>query len=190
MADKNQASVVQMLHSYGFIVRADPTMRYATADEPGRADLMCVHNGLGVMIECKNSEMAFNLSEWTPRQRDWAQNYCVNEPFNVDYFVALTLGVDRPNANPVEYAPKRTWLIPCLRFVYVCSIIEPIQASLPYRATKGYSLILQEKRWDAINLFGDFELPWGKNPDGKGGWTIPNNHVFYQDYIAIPELEW
>jgi len=188
MADKNQPGMMTMLHEFGFITRADITERFATGDAPGRADIMVARGGRSCMVECKYSENGFDLDEWRDNQREWSDIYCSAAPFSTQYWLCLTLGSDRAGLDQTRFSPKRSWLVPREFMLEVDKRFRPIQKTIPYRVGPGYSLELQAKGWDAIKLFASFELPWGKLPSEKSGWTVPSSHIFYQMYVAPPAL--
>lgn len=178
MADKYQAEVVKSLHSLHFGVRADITERFATGDEPGRADLMVVMGGLGCYIENKTGSAAFDFSQWRDNQRQWWQEVCV--PTKTPYFLCIFIGDNPPNYDPEKYRPRRAFLVLAEAWLEVEAQLKPYQNSLPYRAGKGYKTELQEQGLDAEHLL----TPWALRWQGGGLWGIPQSHLFHRLFLS------
>lgn len=169
--------VVRALHHWGFSVRADPTSKFATENEPGRADLMIVRHGLGGFIEVKNGRQSFPFAALRPNQRTWIETYCLAQPFCNPCFVWLSLGLHPPTYDAAKYLPRRAWLVPYLQFLEVERRVAPHATYLPYRAGKGERIALQEQGFDATRLLSPFALYWD-----KGGWLCPPSSSFYSHF--------
>lgn len=193
MADRNAKSGIWSLHQWGVGTRTDPTNPYGGNDgEAGRADVMCYIRGLSVAVEFKAGKAGFDFAHWRANQREWAKRWCVGV-FGTDYYIFLTVGSHPSNYNPEKYSPKRSWLVPMSAFLFTESAFENKQRkagvvvpqrTIPYRATKGYSRVLQENKLDAVTMFRAYELPWTKGSDGKPGyWSCPKLHPFYVRYL-------
>lgn len=182
MADKFAPEVIRSLHAWGFDTRTDPTAKYATQDSPGRADVMAGYGGKVAYIEIKNGGASFDFGEWRENQRLWAR-WC-KHVLKCEYWLFLVMGTDRPNARSGR--PRKAWLLPADKMLEVEKTLTVVQTSLPYAAIKGYSKILQENRWDAINLLVDYELPWS-----KGYYALPQAHPFYISFqpTLIPLMD-
>lgn len=159
MADRNHKFAVKMLHYYGFLTRSDPTIKNIAF---GRADIACMKGGKAVNVEVKCGDMRFDLRDWRENQREWALR-TQDFPYEVQYYIFLTMGIDKPNYLPKKYFPKKSWLIPSRNMFDVISKISPIQHSLIYRIKKGTNKEFQKLGYDAVTLLRDYELTWAKN---------------------------
>jgi hypothetical protein len=204
MPDKNQHYALDMLKYYGFIVRPDPSIKNIAF---GRADICAVSCLGAINIEVKQADTEFPFNEWRENQREWSI-WSTSKPYNVPYWLYLTLGKNRPDANPKKYDIKRTWLIPNYYMLNVIKMFDGIRKSIPYKIKKGTrGKGVKENMMDAITLFSDFELKWVKqnslekpywyktyieedeekntveiNTDKCGGfWIVPSEHKFAQD---------
>lgn len=177
--DKFAPEAVRSLHKMGFITRTDPTARFATMEDPGRADIMAARQGKVVFIEVKCGRERLEFSQWSARQREWALKYCVSEPFCNPYWLWITLGIDPPNRNPERYRPRHAWLVPYHKFIEAEDQVIPYLDSLPYFAGKGTRKVLQDRQLDAITLLRDWELKWG----GNHIWKVPEKHTFFDLYL-------
>jgi len=175
MADKYAPEAKRSLTNWGISHRADPTERYATEDDPGRADLVCSIRGQCVHIEVKSAGLSFGFADWRGNQKHWA--LFSEKVLETPYWLFLAMGEHPPNYNPAKYQPRRTWLVPRLRLLAVERLLKPYQGSLPYIAGKGYDLTLQSRKWDAVHLLAEYELKWG-----KGVFGLPLTHPFYKTY--------
>ncbi len=184
MADLHADEVTKTLHSYGWLVRTDPTQKYATAGENGRADLLATRGGYGVAIEIKSDYGAFSFDNWRDNQRKWWQDECI--PYGTPLFIWLFLGKDRPNADMSKgYLPRRAWCVPAAEILHAESLIQPYQSSIPYLASAGYRTELQSQQLDAYHLFAPYEVKWA----GGGTWSFPELHIFHKLFIASSPIE-
>lgn len=173
MADVHAGEVTRSLHKLKFGIRTDITERFATGDEPGRADQMIVKNGLGGYIEIKSAKTSFNFSDLRDNQREWIeQEAYANSKCRV--WLWLFLGKNPPNYDPQKYLPRRAWLVEYWDWLAIEDVIKPIQNSLPYRAGKGYAKEMQGRCLDAETLLQGHVLTWS----GAGVWTIDPTHPF------------
>ena len=176
--------------------------QWNTQGDSGRADLIVAKYSKAVSVEVKRGTDSFNLAGWRDNQRAWAIK-TTKMPYEVPYWVYLTLGKDAPNRDSERYSPARSWLIP-LSMLEKCLVeISPHQGSIPYRIKKGGRKITRENQWDAIHLFQRYELDWASAHDlvkpttiqtdkekesgleitYGGFWIIPEKHDFYKEYI-------
>jgi hypothetical protein len=182
MADKWAHEVVRTLHKLGFGVRADPTTRFATAGENGRADQMIVRGGRGCYIEAKTGTTGFDFDTLRPNQREWIESFALPEPYRMEVWIWLAMGTDRPNNTQPDALPRKHWLIPYPVMLHVEKQVRPIQRTLPYRAGKGMRKEIQEQKLDALNLLRLWELEWV----GGGVWDIPEGHLFHTIHLGDP----
>ena len=127
MADKYAPIVWRSLREQGFQTRYDPTAKYATTDEPGRADGLVAHNGKSACVEVKCGDESFDFRDYRDNQREWAELYCVNEPYNIPLYVALVMGSDRPNYKFERgYHPRKLWMIPYEQFLIYEKVVLQI----------------------------------------------------------------
>lgn len=197
-----------MLHYHGFLTRSDITSKYVGWDKTsdvGRSDVFAARNGLAVNIEAKWGRAGFNLNDWREPQRRWAQ-YTQMPPFNIPYYIYLTIGSDPPHYDSNKYMPRKTWLVPYDTMIEVDRRVQNIQATLVYEATKGMKREIQDGQVDAVTLLKDYELVWAPNDsltkplyvdyegylEGRepimeqrygGFWIVPQTHEFYKKFI-------
>lgn len=213
MADKNHGFATSLLHHHGFLTRSDVTSRFIGHDRAGdigRADIFSSRMSRAVNIEVKYGTSSWRCAPkwngkkkkweggWNYRQREWAV-MSMQPPFCTPYYIFLTMGENPPNWNPDKYVPRRSWLIPFMPFWEAVHAIEQAgMLSMPYAIKKGIRRIYQENNWAACELFAKYELQWNKQDGlirpkwffdtaGKpygGFWTVPETHVFYEEFIA------
>jgi hypothetical protein len=198
MADKNHHFAIKMLHHHGFITRSDVTSQFVgwdMLDDIGRADIFCARMGKAVNIEVKRGVAGFNLDEWREEQRYWAY-WTSLPPFQIPYYLYLTIGKHPAHYNADNYMPRRSWLIPREDILRIIETVQTYQKTLPYKVAKGMKREVQQDNIDAITLLADYELVWqangtlkkpswhfSKEGDSYGGfWVLPKTHIFYQDY--------
>lgn len=182
MADQRQPEITRSIRSWGFYT-LKPTDAYQTGwaqkrptqlivpTEGGRFDMFVMGNGRVAAVEVKNDELAFAFAQFQQNKRDWLK---LMEPFQISSWLCLLLGNMSPAYNKeVHPTSRRAWLMPIEHYFAVEELISPIQNSIPMIAGKGYNKTLQENHWDAVNLFSDYELTWG-----KGSWELPSGHLF------------
>jgi len=160
--DKYAPILKHSLQQSGYIIRADPTMKYAV-EESGRADLLVLKNGMGAAIEIKSAEHAISLKDLRDNQREWAREFCLSHPYNTPYWIFLIMGCHSPMLKrvPVNYMPFRAWIITLDVWEYIESILP--QNALPYLAGKGYNIEMQKHKLDAVHLLAEYEcdvVPW------------------------------
>jgi hypothetical protein len=173
MADRFSAEVTKTLHAWGCGVRTDPTAKFATKDEPGRADRMVVCKGRGCYIEIKDGYNAFSFSDLRPNQRQWIEEVALKKE-QTSVWIWLVLGDSPPDRNPLLYNSRQAWLFPFSVFMEAEARVEPYSGSIPYRAGKGYRKELQEQHLDAVHIFARYALRWH-----KGQWKLPLPHLFW-----------
>lgn len=213
MSDLNAKYIPKLLTYHGFLYRTDFTAKFALQNEEnfGRADTFAARNGKAVNIEAKQGSTGFMMTNWRENQREWGR-WSSGYPFNIPYFVFLTLGVHPATYNPEKYLPKKTWLLPFNVMIDAEQKIIDYQKTLPMRAGKGMNKAIQEKKLDAITLFSKYELVWASQntlikPEwmlrieqleeaGKtqhvieksklygGFWVVPKSHMFYDMFIG------
>lgn len=218
MADLNAKYLAKFLTHHGFIHRTDMTAQFAgiSGEDIGRADMFAARNGKAVNIEAKQGSTGFMMSNWRENQREWAR-WTSGHPFNITYWIFLTLGEHPATYNPEKYLPKKTWLLPFNVMIDAENKIIEYQKTLPMRVGKGMNKVMQEKKLDAITLFSKYELVWSGagtlvKPEwmmrieelenvGKtqevierskmygGFWVAPKTHLFYQMFIEGTEIE-
>ena len=176
MADKYAREAWRTLRNYGFAVRTDPTQKYATAGENGRADALVARAGRAVYVECKTGATSFAFKNWRPNQREWYEQFCVPYPFDMELWFWITMGFDRPNSINPTHAPRRSYLLSVEVLKQTEDLISPIQDSIPYRVGPAYSREMQKRHLDAENLWLPYALVWA----GDGNWTFPLTHSFQQ----------
>lgn len=181
MADRHADEATRSLRKVGFGVRADPTAKYATQDENGRADLMIVRAGKGAYVEVKSGLDSFDLRSWRENQRQWWTEYCKPEPFSMELWFWLNIGVHPPSYNPEKYSPRKAFLFPVEAYLEVEAKIVPYQFTLPYLAGTGYRKEMQEQKLDALTLLDQWKVTWS----GNGTWAIPDSHPFSSAYLSI-----
>ena len=214
MADKNAHYCTRMLHHHGFLTRTDVTAQFIghdKKDDIGRADMFAARGGKAVNVEVKRGISGFLMTEWRENQRKWAE-WSSQPPFCVPYYLYLTIGTHPPTYNPLNYLPRKSWLIPFKVVLQAEEKIVAYQKTLPMRVGKGMNKTMQELKLDAITLFEKYELKWEaqnalEKPEwmwrvdelessGKttavverskkygGFWIVPESHVFYREFIA------
>lgn len=178
--DKNHLYCTKMLRYYGFLTRSDVTERFVGQDQKkdiGRADIFAARNGLAVNVEVKRGISGFDLSNWRSNQRSWGV-WSSQPPFNVPYYIFLTIGKHPAHYSPSSYMPKRTWLIPLNKMIEVCNTIEPIQKTLPYKTKGGMKREMQDNQYDAITVLQEYELEWNKdNSLERPEWLLNVDHI-------------
>lgn len=178
MADRNHSFAIQMLHYYGFLTRSDPTIANVAF---GRADICALQNGKAVNVEVKCGSVTFDLRNWRDNQRRWAE-MSQAYPYNVPYYIFLTMGTHDADYNKEMYDPKRSWLIPSQYMLHIIEIITPIQNTLVYRIKKGINKRLQDNSYDAITLLKKYELIWAKRGSiQRPDWLIFNENTHNDD---------
>ncbi len=180
MADKFAGEVGKSLHQWKFGYRSDPTAKYATADAPGRADMLATKGGRSVYIEIKSAAAAFAFTDLRDNQRKWIEEQALKVE-QTPVWIWLNLGQHPPNYNPDDYLPRRAFLVPYELFLDIENQVKPFQNSLPYRAGKGYNVQVQALKLDAVHLLSNYALQWN-----KGFWVVPENHPFYHFVSARP----
>lgn len=178
MADEYAPIIYKSLRAHYFNVRVDPTSK--RVEEPGRADATATRNGRSVFIEVKcaqaNDENSFDFDEYRENQREWAEEYCLNEPYNNPLFVALTIGGDKPHLSPEKgYKPRKLYLLPYRHFQKLEEKIRVYQDSIPYLADKGHNKEMQERNLDAVHLLANYELPYSPKDHI---YILPEHHLF------------
>jgi hypothetical protein len=173
MADKFAGEAVHSLHFWGCSVRADATMKFATAEEPGRADLVVMKRGRGCFVEVKNGRDSFAFSELRENQRQWIETIAL-PIYQTSVWIWLVLGSSPPHLDLLRYNIRQAWLCPYHQFLEVEAKVLPYSGSIPYRAGKGYRKELQENHLDAMHLLARFALRWK-----QGHWQLPQPHPFY-----------
>lgn len=176
MADKYAHEAWRTLRSYGFAVRTDPTEKYSTSGENGRADALVARAGRAVYVEAKTGATSFAFKNWRPNQREWFYEYCAKYPFQMELWFWITMGFDRPNSTNPTDAPRRSYLFSSQIMFQTEQLISPYQDSIPYRVGPAYKREMQDRHLDAENLWLPYALMW----DGGGKWKIPNTHAFQQ----------
>lgn len=181
MADRSQDTATNTLRAWGFwTFKAADALKVVYGSrrqlkkpaQPGRADVIAGWNGQLIFVEVKDGKKSFSFARWEDHQRRWAA--AVERVCRLPYWLFLVMGTDNPNYNPEKYTPKRAWLLPGRTMLAVERLLMPYQASIPYRAGKGYSKVLQERELDAVHLLHKYELPWG-----KGRYDLPQTHPFF-----------
>ena len=196
MADLNARAMRKTFIHHGFIVKSDPTTKYV--EESGRADLTVVGNGHGVMVEVKFAWGSFDFDNWRENQREWADTYCENAPFNTEYWLALTIPTYKPIKSLSSRKPALSWLIPKKKFLEVEHEIRKHQKSIPAVATKDHMRVMRDFGLDAKQQFRGYQLDWSPagtlnkppwyKPDEEHKrynecmWTLPTIHPFYVKY--------
>lgn len=174
MADKYAPIIYKSLRAQDFNVRNDFTGLFID-NEPGRADAIVSKNGRCCFVEVKSSgDNAFSFKEYRQNQREWAEQYCVNPPYNNPLCLALIFGGDRPHTTLAKgYFPRKLWMIPYHAYLDMERTVLQYQATLPYLAGKGYLEAMQKHHIDALHLLNGFEFPYQ-----DGIYTIPEYHPF------------
>lgn len=207
MADKNHRYAILALHHHGFLTRSDVTSRFIghdKKDDIGRADIIAIRSGRSVAVEVKYDTDRFQFDNLRAPQRKWAE-MCLKYPYEVPYWIYLTLGQHPPHFNNQRYKPRISWLFPYNVLLEIEKEITVHQKSMVYKISKGMNKQIQEKNLDAISLLEDYELTWyGKNKvirpdwlkndenkksDYGGFWTIPEYHPFYKKFITQPVIK-
>ena len=183
MADRLASEAVRSLHKIGVGLRSDPTERFATGGENGRADLMCVYRGRGFYCEIKGGRASFDLREYRKNQREWAYHHALMESAT-PVWIWFYLGEHAPHYNPEKYNPRKTWLFPAEHLLVVERRLAGIQNTLPYLVKKGMKREVQDGNLDAFTLLAGYELLWA----GGGIWDIPASHPFYASYIEAQPI--
>lgn len=181
MADKNAAEGIASLHQYKIQTRTDPTSRFATVEDPGRADVMCAYQGRGVYIEFKCGGKGFSFDDWRPNQRAWAEQWAIGT--GTDYYLWLRLGI-APASYLKNDLRKRTWLVPFYPMLAVIALVSQVQNTLPLLCTSDHKIIMRENGYDAITQLSPYELSWA----GGGKWAIPESHIFSRTYLQQAPL--
>lgn len=175
MADKNAHYAIKMLHHLGFLTRTDVTSKFVGWDkigDIGRCDVFAARSGKAVSVEIKQGSTGFDFSDWREPQRKWAK-WSSQTPFNVPYWIYLTLGKHPAHYNTTSYMPKRSWLIPQEFWLASIDVVTPIQKSIPYQVKKGMRKEIQELGLDAQFVFAPYALKWHKdNSLTKPSWSM------------------
>lgn len=190
MADKNHGFAVKALRHHGFLTRSDPTIPYLPAS--GRADIIALKNGRAVHVEVKNGYRSFTINAgehdsqgWKPNQREWAK-FSQMYPFEIPYWIFLTMGTDPANYNPDKYLPKISWLIPYKHLQDTRDAISEIQKSIPYKDFKGVKTAVKNAQLWAIERFKQYSMEWApRNTLKKPVWT---NYAIMLDTNADRDL--
>lgn len=209
MADKNHPHATRTFRYHGFVVVSDPTTKYV--EEPARADIKALGYGRGVCIEVKSGNdngkhSGYELNQWRENQREWA-DMVREEPFELPYWLYITIGAHPANYNREKYQPERSWLVPTEVYYATEKRLAPYQATLPYKARKGLNKDIQRLQLDAVTLWSLYELKYyskgqlvmpawyrynngDKDPEEgeektnpKGMWIIPQTHLFWMTLL-------
>lgn len=163
MADKRAGECWSFWRGHDWYVRADETSRFATGIETGRADGVCSKPHRTVFVEVKNGETSWNLTRWTPQQREWSQQ-AVAKGFNA--MIWLSVGKHPTDYDPSKYMPRMTYLIPFSVALEVANNAESLgMKSLPYKAPKS------KKNKPSCMDFFQYRLAWE-----SGKWIVPETH--------------
>lgn len=176
--DKRAPEAVKSLHQWGFAVRTDPTVKYATHGETGRPDLMCVRNGWGIHVEVKNGATGFDFSQWNEKQREWAKSF--GNALHLWFW--LCLGEYAPSYDPQKYDIRMTWLFPWHVMAEIEEKLKPYSGTLPYKA-KHQKIDIQNQGFVAPILLAPYRLQWN-----KGVWELPTGHPFHLYNMPLPSI--
>ncbi len=182
MADKYQAEITKMLHSYQIFTRHERAIpivngqRVVSWNVPDRSspDLTggLVHL---INVEVKTGNLNnFPFSKITEGQFEYAKVW--REKRGCEYWFAIVI----PTVNPIHGRLKRgAFLVPYPELISTMIKLEGIQKSIPYQLEKGMSRKLAEQKLYASYHWSEFELDY----DSKRKWSIPGNHPFAGMYL-------
>lgn len=186
MADKAAPEAKRSLRYIGGDVRDDKTRKNETGEDPGRSDLTFILAGIGSFVEVKNGERGWTTRSknpdkcWTQQQREWAKRK-VFSPRPTTVWMWISVGPDNPNYSRVKYLPRRTWLVPFEKALWVATTIEGNgQNTLPYKVMKGTRSFFRERNLSCETVFDGYELEWR----GNKLWSIPIEHPFRKMFDA------
>lgn len=177
MADKHSPIVTSVMHRAGFDTRPDPTVKYATGIEKGRADIMFIRGHSGGYIEIKNGVTGLALKKWTPQQRAWA---ALAHERGCSLWFALILGQHPVHYNPDDYKPRRFYLIPYTAWRDAVAALEECgEKTLPYRMSAAMRKRVSPNLLDSTNLFSSYALSWYES-----AFHIVESHSFYGEFLC------
>jgi hypothetical protein len=182
--DKNQPFCVKMFHYYGYQIRSDPTLKrvgHNTKKDVGRADLVITRKGKGIYVECKRADTSFAFSQWTQKQRKWAE--IVESPtYGMEYYLYLTIGVDRPNSNIDKFIPKTTWLIPRRDYLDAEALIVKYGVgNMLLKVHKNTKKEVKDEDLTAYRLLAPYQLQWNK----AKSLDKPEHFKLWKEYLMI-----
>lgn len=159
--DLNQPEARSAFVHAGAMVKTDMTSKFSTGEDLRRADLLIGWRGKAYAVECKQSRSnSWDTSEWKVEQREWAKNYCIAAPFEVPYFVFLTIGA-RVNAKAGSPEKKRSWLVPFHKMIEIIEELESLGTkTLPAVLTSDYRIALRQAKLSAVTRLAAYELEW------------------------------
>lgn len=179
MPDNFSGETQHWLRGFGFDVRPDPTVKYATGFVPGRPDMVLVKNGRAVYGENKWGENGWNTVKWTAEQRKYSE--WLESQNGSEVYIFLHCGRDAPNRNRTHFEPRTLFVIPFHMALLAVDTVEKIQSTIPFRAKRrsGMNPKLSELGLDCERLFGRYALIWC----GSGIWRFPPGHIFAVNHL-------
>jgi len=138
-----------------------------------RPDIFVMHpTSRSVVIEVKAlhaGETSFPFSRIDDGQRRWLDRWAADGGLG---FIAL--GVIRQHGQRQHL--EHLYITPWEYWLGIEHLVGSVQESIPYQAGPGYSVILQEGKWDIVNLLEPY--CWYK--ENKEWIAIDRNHSLYQ----------
>lgn len=133
-------------------------------EEDGHPDYIVLVPPFGFFIEVKSAVANFALSEISPRQREWLDEYAAIS------YLWLFMGT----AINARSTPRRAWLVPWPQWRRVedrlaAQGLRGLPCDQPHRREH------RELGLSAQTLLKHFALEW----QGSGAWTIPAAHPFW-----------